>query len=162
MNNGATIPARVVEVRAEICARCKTPCKHQSAAEFQAAPCSACPINQWGSYGQCEQYQLPGETLRYRYATLAARPPEPTVAELAENFVGAMERWTAAGFPTVSADDYAQREVACEVCELWDGSARFGLGKCNAPGCGCTKFKRWLKTEQCKHPAGSRWPAVSG
>ena len=85
-------------------------------------------------------------------------PPEPTIAELALNFGEAMERWTRAGFPTVSRAEYEARSAACEPCELWDGQARFGLGKCQAPGCGCTQFKRWLGTERCKHPAGSKWP----
>jgi hypothetical protein len=70
-----------------------------------------------------------------------------------------MERWVRAGFPTVSADEYAARSAACDPCELWDGAARFGLGKCMAPGCGCTRFKRFLATEICRHPQGSRWPA---
>jgi len=83
---------------------------------------------------------------------------EPTVAELAANFAGAMERWSLAGFPTISPQTYAARSAACEPCDYWDGAARFGLGKCGAPDCGCTKFKRWLATETCKHPDGSRWP----
>src|SRR5687767_7785639 len=77
-------------------------------------------------------------------------PTAPTAAELAGNFVGAMERWSAAGFRTVTREQYHERAAICEPCEYWDGGARFGLGKCNAPGCGCTKFKRWLATEDCK------------
>lgn len=88
-------------------------------------------------------------------------PPleEPSHAELIKNVSVAGARWIAAGFPVVSDAVYAARTAACEACPLWDGAARFGLGKCNAPGCGCTKFKRWLATEKCKHPQGSRWPA---
>jgi hypothetical protein len=87
--------------------------------------------------------------------TRALPAPEPTLAELAANFTGAMDRWATAGFPTVSAETYATRSAACEACEHWDGSARLGLGKCNAPGCGCTKLKRWLSTERCPL---QRWP----
>lgn len=88
-------------------------------------------------------------------------PAEPTVTEMATNFAGAMERWAAGGFKTASRDEYDVRSTICEPCEFWDGAARFGLGKCKAPGCGCTTFKRWLATEQCKHPQGSKWPAVA-
>lgn len=83
-------------------------------------------------------------------------PAEPTAAELATNFTGAMEGWARAGCPVVSQEQYAERSAACAACEHWDGAARLGLGKCNAPGCGCTKFKRWLATEKC--PLG-KWPA---
>lgn len=88
------------------------------------------------------------------------RTHEPTPAELAVNFTGAMARWIQAGVPVVTQAVYYAREAACEPCELWDAAARFGLGKCMAPGCGCTKFKRWLATEQCKHPQGSKWSAL--
>lgn len=90
-----------------------------------------------------------------------ADPPEPTVLELAANFTGAVAHWIARGAPVVSADEYEARAAACGACELWDAEARAGLGKCLAPGCGCTKFKRWLATEHCPHPKGSRWPENS-
>lgn len=71
-----------------------------------------------------------------------------------------MASWIKAGAPVVTEAEYAARTAACEACELWDATARLGLGKCQAPGCGCTKFKRYLATEKCKHPAGARWPAL--
>lgn len=80
---------------------------------------------------------------------------EPTFEEMRENFRGAVLRWSAAGFPVVSESEYRLRTQACEGCEFWDGKARFGLGKCKAPGCGCTKLKRFLATEKC--PLG-KWP----
>lgn len=80
---------------------------------------------------------------------------EPTALELAQNFTAAMAKWSLAGFPVVSEEDYRARAEACDACEFWDGKARLGLGKCNAPGCGCTKLKRWLATEPC--PLG-KWP----
>jgi hypothetical protein len=85
--------------------------------------------------------------------------PEPDALELAANLGKATAGWAAAGFPVVTQAQYDARTVACTPCDLWDGSARLGLGKCKAPGCGCTKFKRWLATEVCKHPQGSKWPA---
>jgi hypothetical protein len=85
-------------------------------------------------------------------------PPEPTAAELVANFAGATARWVGAGFPVVSEAVYAARTAACEACELWVAEARLGLGKCLAPGCGCTKLKRWWASEKCLHPDGPRWP----
>ena len=85
---------------------------------------------------------------------------EPDALEMAVNFTNAMARWIEAGVPVVSQDVYEARSAACGACELWDGSVRLGLGRCKAPGCGCTKFKRWLATEVCKHPKGSKWPAL--
>jgi hypothetical protein len=84
---------------------------------------------------------------------------EPTMAELAVNFGGAVAHWLAAGLPVVSEAAYQARAAACGSCELWDGRARLGFGKCRAAGCGCTKLKWLLATERCKHPGGSRWPA---
>lgn len=89
-----------------------------------------------------------------------ARQPEiaePTLAELAGNFGTAMARWSAAGFATVTEQTYQDRARVCESCVHWNGTARLGLGICKAPGCGCTRFKRWLATERC--PLG-KWPAV--
>lgn len=87
-------------------------------------------------------------------------PPlaEPTPAEMAVGVTQAAARWIAAGFPVVAQAEYDARSAACEPCPFWDGAARLGFGKCKAPGCGCTKLKRWLATEECKHPDGSRWP----
>lgn len=90
---------------------------------------------------------------------IAAGVEEPTTLELAANFAGAVGRWSAAGFPVVSAEVCASRADACDGCELWDAKARLGLGKCRAPGCGCTSLKRWLASERCPHPGGPRWPA---
>lgn len=89
--------------------------------------------------------------------------PEPTAAELAGNFAAAMARVSAAAFNGrqvwVSEAEYRARLATCNTCELWDGEARLGLGKCKAPKCGCSRFKLWLATEQCRHPSGSRWEA---
>lgn len=97
---------------------------------------------------------------KVRLVTDEHRKNEPTPLELAQNFSQALAVWSAAGYPLVDRAGYIARAAACEACELWDGAARLGLGTCKAPGCGCTKFKRWLATERCKHPQGSRWPAV--
>lgn len=92
--------------------------------------------------------------------TQKPQPAEPTLVELAENFAGAMARWGEAGFGTLTREQYDVRSAACDKCDYWDPAARLGLGKCKAPGCGCTKFKRWLISERCMHPEGSRWPVL--
>lgn len=74
---------------------------------------------------------------------------EPSVADLAKNFGGALSRWFAAGLPIVSKDEYARRAKICDSCPHWDAAARAGLGKCKHKKCGCTSFKRWLATEKC-------------
>lgn len=82
----------------------------------------------------------------------------PTLPELAANFTEAMGKWAAKGFKTVSLDVYENRLAICGKCSFWDKDGWLGYGKCNAPKCGCTRFKLWLATETCKHPDGSRWP----
>jgi hypothetical protein len=80
----------------------------------------------------------------------------PTAVELAGNFAGAMAKWTAAGFPTLTQAQYDERKAVCDACPQWDATAYLGLGKCKA--CGCTRFKRWLFTEKCKLDL---WPALT-
>lgn len=80
---------------------------------------------------------------------------EPTVKELATNFLGAMHDWISKGLPIVTQRKYDERASICDTCEFWIPNARMGMGKCNHKGCGCTKFKRWLATEQCPE---KKWP----
>lgn len=75
--------------------------------------------------------------------------PEPTLIELANNFIEALGKWSKAGYKITTKDEYNKRSEICNNCEYWDKDARMGLGKCNVPGCGCTKLKRWLTTEKC-------------
>jgi len=84
-------------------------------------------------------------------------PPEPSLLEMAGNFTGAMAKWFAAGLPVVKEEEYKRRTEICDRCSYWDPNGNWFMGKCKAPGCGCTTLKRWLATEQCKHPEGSRW-----
>ncbi len=79
---------------------------------------------------------------------------EPTFKEMFQNFAGAMEDWVKAGFPVGNEEISLERHASCSGCDLWDGNARFGLGKCNHPLCGCSKIKFWLATSVC--PAG-KW-----
>ena len=91
-----------------------------------------------------------------------AVPREPRGFELAQNFTGAMARFIAAGVPVLTAEEYAAREAACRACinprdglPTWEESAYFGLGKCRA--CGCSRLKRWMRTERCRL---GRWPEL--
>ena len=81
-------------------------------------------------------------------------PPEPTAAELAKNFAGAMLRWAGAGWATLDQAGYQARLDTCGGCDRWDPRARGGLGKCSA--CGCIRLKLWLATERCPL---AKWPA---
>jgi hypothetical protein len=72
----------------------------------------------------------------------------PGWTEQAVNFTDAMVRWTKARFPVVSPEQLESRKSICSNCDEWNPKARFGLGKCGQ--CGCTEFKAWLATEQCK------------
>jgi len=84
-------------------------------------------------------------------------PSEPTLAELTTTFSTAVARWAVSGFRVVDEPSYVARSAACDACPFWDATARLGLGKCNSPGCGCTKLKRYLATEKC--PQG-KWPTA--
>jgi hypothetical protein len=100
-----------------------------------------------------DNFDFEGTELKGEPLGLVAPPPEPlpepTVFDLTFNFSKAVSKWVANGAPVVSEEEYNKRSSICDGCEHWDGKARLGLGKCNVPSCGCTKFKRWLKTEKC-------------
>jgi hypothetical protein len=103
--------------------------------------------------------QIPaGQYTALRRQFLSPRAALPTIANLAANFAGAMTNWSKAGFAVVDEPTYKARDAICSACQYWQPAARLGMGKCNAPGCGCTKLKRWIATEKC--PQG-KWEAVS-
>lgn len=96
----------------------------------------------------------------HAFAAAPAQPPPtpplptprlepPTLAEMAENFAGALVRWAAAGFALVPEEVYRARLAICRSCYYWDEHARLGYGKCQHPKCGCSKGKQWLKSERC-------------
>jgi hypothetical protein len=70
----------------------------------------------------------------------------------------ALKEWQRQGRPLTPKREREKRTAACEACELFRPEGNWGFGECGAPGCGCTNFKRWLATEKCPHPNGSRWP----
>lgn len=179
MNESKPMPAAVADIRRDVCASCDAQCAAYLAGQIDHSdPASACGRvwpRRWGPYGhkrggkfaravpcfpvrEAVAIQAPAIPVPPAPPTAGVILAEPTVAELAGNFVSAMERWVAAGVPVVSRELYAARAATCDACSLWDGAARFGLGKCKAPGCGCTGFKRWLATEKCTL---GKWPAAA-
>lgn len=80
------------------------------------------------------------------------------LAELATRAVKEVRR---AGLAQASREVLAAREAACAACRgqdglpLWDAKGNLGLGRCLAPGCGCTRFKRSLRDTKC---VLNRWP----
>lgn len=55
------IPAGVVDVRSELCAKCSIPCDAHTAGRINLSdPCAACPHNppRWSIYGQCTKFGL--------------------------------------------------------------------------------------------------------
>jgi hypothetical protein len=160
------IPLNVARVRLSVCANsCTERCERFIAGNVDHSDAwENCPrrgwILAWGCYGPCNGPEptvgIVGQRTRKNTVTSTDEAfREPTLAELATNFGGALARWSAAGFPVVTPEEYGARSAICDACDHWDGAARFGAGKCNAPGCGCTRFKRWLSTEQCKL---GKWP----
>lgn len=49
----------------------------------------------------------------------------------------------------------ACREI-CAACTFYDRAGNWGLGECQAPGCGCTDARYWLASTSCKLPV-PRW-----
>lgn len=47
----------VVQVRADICGACPSPCAWQRDARAHAEPCAACPAGRWGQWGDCSAAQ---------------------------------------------------------------------------------------------------------
>ena len=70
----------------------------------------------------------------------------------------AVREWNRQGRPITPKPILILRTAACESCELYNKDGNWGLGECRAPGCNCTRVKRWLANEKCPHPNGPRWP----
>ena len=49
----------------------------------------------------------------------------------------------------VEEEELQYRLSVCRSCDLWDEGGNVGLGKCNHPGCGCTRMKHGFATERC-------------
>ena len=86
-------------------------------------------------------------------------PGSPSLFQKAARLSTELRGWVTAGLPVAPRHVRAARAAACLACPYFDAAGNAGLGECRAPGCGCTKFKRWLASAACPHPQGSRWPA---
>ena len=162
-----SLSPRTSEVRRAVCRQsCTEHCAAYVAGTLDYSdPRAACPrrgwVLAWGCYGPCN-----GPTPAPPPSAPVVLPMrEPTVIDLASRAAYAVWRAAAAKVHgeriLVTEEEYAVRDDACAPCSYWDGSARLGFGKCSAPNCGCTKLKRWLTTEECKHPDGPRWPRIT-
>lgn len=81
-----------------------------------------------------------------------APPVVPVVSPAAlklRNLKTAMKRWQASGFEMTPGRERKIRSAICSMCPHWNGLGNLGLGECRAPGCGCTRAKVWLATEEC-------------
>lgn len=87
-------------------------------------------------------------------------PPKVPFPTKVRRLVMALKRWNAMGRQMASREQRRERLAACAKCEFWDPRGNFGLGQCGAPGCGCSRYKAILASEDCPHPSGSRWPKI--
>lgn len=96
------------------------------------------------------------------YVTIEALPiPEhPGLITKTRRLTQAFINWSKAGLPIAPRSLRNARLAACESCEYWKPDGNLGWAECQAPGCGCSKFKVYLLTEICPHPLGSRWPRI--
>ena len=53
----------VIQVRADVCGDCPTPCERQRDTAFHSAPCSVCPRYRWGQWGACDDSVQPEPSL---------------------------------------------------------------------------------------------------
>jgi hypothetical protein len=66
----------------------------------------------------------------------------------ANNFVEAIGKWGASGFPTVTPEILSERLEICKDCEFWDRAGFAGTGSCRKCGCS-TQAKLRMTTEKC-------------
>lgn len=88
------------------------------------------------------------------------RPSLVTKAKHAAQAGARIARAAAKGEPIkASAEERDRRLAICRACKFWDEGGNVGLGECQHPGCGCTRFKHGLITETC--PLG-KWEQGRG
>ena len=73
----------------------------------------------------------------------------PTIREMASNAALALARFVKSGLKVVDEDTLMDRISTCRACKEFDESARMGMGKCSAQGCGCTVLKLYMASEKC-------------
>jgi hypothetical protein len=95
----------------------------------------------------------------------SAVPPGPAIPRLvsenppiltkAKRLAQALRQWNREGREITTKSVRAERTAVCGLCPHWRPKANLGLGLCDAPGCGCTRAKVWLKSEKCPL---KKWP----
>ena len=69
------IPIGVIQIRADICGDCATPCADRPDV---AQACAACPIRKWGKYGNCQAGDEPTQPEKMRgLGDLVAKVAQP-------------------------------------------------------------------------------------
>lgn len=103
--------------------------------------------------------------ISYRRVEFARAEPVPARPSLAapanlrtklRRLVKELKIWRRAGLPVSGRWVRQARAAACAACSYWSATGNLGLGECRAPGCGCTRGKRWLATAKCPL---NKWPA---
>lgn len=83
---------------------------------------------------------------------LLPKLPEPEYASLGTKslrLAAALLHAAASGDTGRGEEDRARIEAICQSCRYFWADGNFGLGQCTAPGCGCSRFKWWLKSQKC-------------
>jgi len=148
------LPAPELEVRRAICRRCPTPCAHQFALSYQSDPCSVCPLpkRRWGTYTRC----VAGEPAQ----TSAPAPESPGLATKLNRARREVAAWLKVGAPIAPKAVRLARLAQCEACAYYRAAGNWGLGECQAPGCGCTRAKLALAISTCPLTPPKWGPAV--
>ena len=139
------IPTGVIQIRADLCGDCPTPCPTK---ELVLDPCATCPIGTWGRY------------------TDQGCPPEPTVppalpgtAALAANFGKALVAEAAAIITRQAPPTPGEVERRLAICRACPSGHHTldaqGQDRCLHPRCGCyLRHKTAWRSQRC--PA-SHW-----
>jgi hypothetical protein len=138
---GRAVSPDVIQVRADICRDCPTPCERQHDAAHHGDPCAACPLPRprWGEW-DCGTAQ-------------PTRAPAPGDSPWRRRLRGLV----AAGMLVPAATRHARRDT-CAACPHRVETGRRGLYGCSAPGarCGCVggdEVRLALAATRCE-----RWP----
>ena len=84
----------------------------------------------------------------------AYRPPEPPPEKAGlwakvRRARRELTSWAAEGAPLASREVRRARLAICRGCVYYHAAGNWGLGECQAPGCGCTRVKLALATSFC-------------
>lgn len=101
--------------------------------------------HEWKHDGPLESDWYEGAIIESQWELLGP----PSIKAMVWNFSRALAEASLEGFPKAADAVIEERLAICRKCDYWEEELRFGFGKCKHPGCGCTKAKLWLATEQC-------------